>query len=66
MKQKLWCCVRPDHNNKNWFDWSSLAYKRAGSIKKCVGDISYGWDWKKYKKHGWRCVKVEITLTEIK
>lgn len=63
MTEQLWCCIRKDHKGEDNFDWQSLSWRRTDSIKKCVGtgDIT----WVEYKKWGWRCVKVNMTLEII-
>jgi len=62
MKQKLWCCIgfdfsrdpkKPDY----WLE--SLAKTKEQSI------LRNGGDWETYKKRGWKCIKVEVTIKPI-
>lgn len=60
----MWCCVGTNFKGGYYFDWSTLSYTRTTSIKKlCKGEA---WNWQKWKRKGWKCVKVEVTITEIK
>lgn len=63
MKQTLWCCVgfdfssdpkKPDY----WIE--TLAITKKKSI------LKNGGDWEKYKKRGWKCIKVEVEIKPIK
>ena len=62
MKQKLWCCV--GFNSKEpYYGWQSLSYTRTKSIKKHIGGGC--WSWNKWKRKGWKCIKVEVTIKPI-
>ena len=57
MKQKLWCCV-----NDGEYYLSSLYRKKSESIDWCRCDLL----WEDLKKKGWKCIKVEVTINEVK
>lgn len=63
MKQKLWCCVGFGFTEP-LYDWTSLSCKRTDSIKKCINGTN--WTWVKFKKKGWKCIKVEVEIKPIK
>lgn len=59
---KLWCCVGYGFK-KPVYDHSSLSYSKKGSIS---GFMSNGFqDWPYWKKRGWTCEKVEVTITPL-
>lgn len=63
---KLWCCVGYGFKSP-YHHYDTLSYRRRDSIKKLMqfssGKTS---EWKFWKSRGWRCVKVEVTIKEIK
>jgi hypothetical protein len=61
MKQKLWCCVK--EFKKTFYDFSTLAETKKRSIK-CFEDEGF-FEWKEFKKRGWKCIKVEVEIKPI-
>ena len=59
MKQTLWCCVGFQFEKPYYF-FPSLAETRKRSIEKLpIGS------WEIRKKHGWKCIKVEVIIKPI-
>jgi len=52
--KKWWVCIDKDEH----IDYSTLSYWRKRSMESIT--IRSRWDWKEFKKHGWRCVKVDV------
>lgn len=66
MKSKRWICIQKSHlkNRPDWFAEWTLSYSRKESIQSLTKEGTSTWA-KLKSESGWRCAKVEITLTEI-
>jgi hypothetical protein len=65
MIQKMWCCIqdRPDGDR---YRHDTLSYQKKTSIEKLMDGATL-LNWKKCRRsHGWRCVKVELIIKEVK
>jgi hypothetical protein len=63
--QKLWCCVSPNGEE----NYKSLADSKVESIfshTSPYSDRTPAGYWNYWESDGWRCVKVEVTIKEIK
>lgn len=56
---KMWVCV----GSHGWADHQTIQYKRTDAIKELLKGSS--WNWAKYKRRGWRCIKVNIIFQPI-
>jgi hypothetical protein len=65
MKEIKWICIgrASGRMKQEWYNQSTLSYTRKDSIYILLGEGSFSW--KEAKGFGWRCVKVEVTITEI-
>ena len=64
---KLWCVVNNNHPARvePYQIWTTLSYYKKDSIKKFIEGSGQSWNhW--YSKYNFRCVKVEVTIKEIK
>jgi hypothetical protein len=52
------------NNGNEWYYEPSLAFTRKESIKNLISGWVYNWRQAK-EKHGWSCIKVELTLAPI-
>lgn len=60
-ERKQWCCV--NYRTRNMYV-DSIAFTRKDSIKLFIKGAHEPWpNWQKW---GWRCVKVLVTIEEIK
>lgn len=63
MKTNKWCVIAT-HWDSEYFDEQSIGSTRVLSIRKFMGDIDYK-TWRQFKREGWKCVKVSMTLEVI-
>lgn len=61
MQVKRWVCINKRFSERFLLD--TLAYTRTKSIQLFIQDTSDTWI--RWKKIGWRCVKVNLTIEEI-
>ncbi len=55
---KLWGCVASNGR----VDYSTLSYTKRDSIAKCVAGLNpTHFNWKYFRKKGWKCVKLEVS-----
>lgn len=64
MESQRWICIQDMGNGRHWFYEPSLSYTRKESIRLLCGGTKITWRQSKVK-HGWRCQKVKVTLTEL-
>jgi len=55
----VWLVVSP--KGYTWI--SGISYARREAIKAFLGNGSKEWAW--YRKEGWKCIKVNITITPV-
>lgn len=65
LKNTRWVCIQSmgDNRRGDWVNESTLSFYRYASKEKLLKGTTT--DWKQAKKYGWRCVKVELIITEI-
>lgn len=62
-KFNRWCVVAT-HWEHIYFDEGSISDTRTIAISKFMKDNDFK-SWRSYKKMGWKCVKVQMTLEVI-
>lgn len=60
---KKWCVIAT-HFDYPYFDEYSISGKRTNSIDKFMKD-AYWKTWCQWKREGWKCVRVSMTLEVI-
>lgn len=67
MVYKLWCCVKPINKGKLYYDYTTLSSGKNSSIttftSKFVNEYR---QWVYWQKQGWKCIKVNVTITPDK
>jgi hypothetical protein len=61
--KQMWVCVGIRFSKGPYPSPESLSYTRANAIKKFVQGSA--WDWKKYYRKGWRCIRVNVSFDEV-
>ena len=61
MKIKLWCCVGFDFKEPYYYLPSLAGSKKGATLRFNNGEYI----WENYKKKGWKCIKVEVTIKPI-
>jgi formylmethanofuran dehydrogenase subunit A len=52
--KNMWICA-----GQNMIpEYQTISHLRSKSIKKA--EAIFGWDWKRIKSYGWKCIKVNI------
>lgn len=64
-KTAMYVCVQPEYKTSPaWWRLDTLSYMMRGSKRMLLGGGIT--TWKECYKLGWRCIKVQMTLTKLK